>query len=75
MRMNPLKGLLRINWSARGLRIFDLVLALGALGYGIYKGSELLVWIGVAAVVLSLINPMGLIQKGLRGFVRPSGRD
>jgi hypothetical protein len=74
MRMNPLKGLLRINWSSRGLRIFDLALALGALGYGVYIGSELLIWVGVAAVVLSLLNPMGRIQKGVRGFVRPSRR-
>ena len=74
MRMNPLKGLLRINWSSRGLRIFDLALALGALGYGFYRGSELQIWVGVAAVARSLINPMGRIQRGLRGFIRPNGR-
>lgn len=74
MRLNPLAGLLRINWSGRGLRILDLSLALGALGYGFYQGSALLIWCGVAAVALSLINPMGRIQRGLRGFVRPAER-
>lgn len=72
MRMTPLKALLRINWSSRRLRIFDLSLALGALGYGLYDGSALLIWVGVAAVALSLINPMGRVQRGLRGFVRPA---
>jgi len=74
MKMNPLGALLRINWSSRGLRIFDLFLAFAALGYGLYEGSELLIWIGVAAVALSLINPMGRIQRGLSRFVRPAGR-
>ena len=74
MRLNPLRGLLRINWSSRTLRIIDLSLALSALGYGLYQGSALLIWCGVAAVAFSLINPMGRIQRGLRGFVRPAGR-
>lgn len=74
MKINPIKGLLRINWSSRGLRIFDLFLAVAALGYGLYEGSQLLIWIGVAAVALSLLNPMGRIQRGLNRFVRPAWR-
>ena len=74
MRMNPLFVLLRINWSSRGLRIFDLSLALAALVYGVYDGSPLLIWAGVAAVGLSLLNPMGRIQRGLGRFIRPARR-
>jgi len=74
MKLNPIKGLLRINWSSRGLRAFDIALAVAALGYGLYKESEILIWIGVAAIVLSLINPMGLIQRGLGSFIRPAGK-
>jgi len=73
MRMNPLAALLRINWSAPRLRAFDLLLALGALGYGAYQGSALLIWVGVAAVSLSLLNPMGRVQRGLARFRKPSG--
>jgi hypothetical protein len=73
MKMNPLRALLRINWSSRGMRIFDIVLAFAALGYGLYEGSELLIWVGAAAVALSLINPMGRIQRGLNRLVRPRG--
>ncbi len=73
MKMNPLATLLRINWSAPGLRAFDLILALGALGYGVYEGSALLVSVGAAAVVLSLLNPMGRVQRGLARFRKPAG--
>lgn len=73
MKMNPISTLLRINWSAPGLRAFDLILALGALGYGLYEGSALLVSVGVAAVVLSVLNPMGRVQRGLAKFRKPAG--
>lgn len=68
--MNPLKTLLKINWSSSRLRVLDFLLAFCALGYGLYHGSEFLIWVGVSAVILSLINPMGRIQRGLKGFIR-----
>jgi hypothetical protein len=73
MRMNPLSALLRINWSAPGLRAFDLLLALAALGYGLLDGSPLMIGIGVAAIALSLLNPMGRVQRGLAKFRKPAG--
>lgn len=74
MRMNPLSVLLQINWSGRGLRALDLLLALSALGYGLFMGDRLLIWVGVAAVLLSLLNPMGRLQRGLARFRKPAGR-
>jgi len=74
MRLNPLSFLLRMNWSSGRMRAFDLAIALLSLGYGFWSGNQLLIWIGVAAVVLSVINPMGRIQKGLASFRKPAGR-
>lgn len=68
-----LGALLRLNWSSRPARIVDLSLAAAALGYGFYDGSRLLIWIGIAAVALSLLNPMGRIQRGLARFRKPAG--
>jgi hypothetical protein len=45
-----------------------------ALVYGLMSGTPLLIWIGVAAIALSLLNPMGRIQRGLARFVKPAGR-
>jgi len=74
MRMNPLYFLLRMNWSSARMRTFDFALASLSLGYGLWVGSTLLVWIGVAAVMLSLFNPMGRIQRGLASFRKTNGR-
>lgn len=75
MRLNPIRGLLRIDWSSLGMRSFDVLLALAALGYGLFDGSELLIRIGVMALVLSFFNPMGRIQRGLKRLIGPSGRE
>lgn len=74
MKMNPLSTLLRINWSGARLRVLDLALSVAALVYGLMSGTPLLIWIGVAAIALSLLNPMGRIQRGLARFVKPAGR-
>jgi hypothetical protein len=74
MRLNPLFFLLRMNWSSGRMRAFDLAIALLSLGYGLWSGSQLLIWVGVGAVILSLINPMGRIQRGLASFRKPAGR-
>jgi hypothetical protein len=73
MKMNPITALLRIDWSGPKLRALDLALALGALGYGLYDGSRLLIWFGALAVFFSLLNPMGRLQRGLARFRRPAG--
>jgi hypothetical protein len=74
MKMNPIGIILRINWSGRGMRILDLVFATGLLIYGVVTGVQLLIWLGVASVALSLINPMGRLQRGLARFRKPAGR-
>jgi len=74
MSMNPITGLFRINWSSRKMRSLDLSLAIGALLYGLYDGSEILIWIGLAAIVFSILNPMGRLQKGVKGFVKPADK-
>jgi hypothetical protein len=75
MKMNPIGPLLRINWSGRGMRLIDLVFAVGLLVYGLFIESQFLIWAGVASVVLSLLNPMGRLQRGLSGFRKPARRD
>lgn len=74
MKMNPLGALLQINWSGRGMRLLDLAFAIGLLVYGVVSGSQLLLWAGVASVALSLLNPMGRLQRGLARFRKPAGR-
>ncbi len=75
MKMNPIGPLLRINWSGRGMRLLDLSLAAGLLVYGFFTESQFLIWAGVASVALSLLNPMGRLQRGLSGFRKPARRD
>lgn len=74
MKMNPLTSLLRVNWSSGRMRLFDLGIAIATLLYGLVVWNTLVIWIGMAAIILSLINPMGRIQKGLSGFVKPARR-
>jgi hypothetical protein len=74
VRRNPLVALLRINWSSPAARTVDLSLAVSALGYGVYDGSPLLIWAGLAAIGLSLLNPMGRLQRGLGRVVRLTRR-
>lgn len=71
--MKPFQALFRVDWSSRRLRILDLGLAAGTLLYGLLTGHDLLVWVGVVAVLLALLNPMGRLQRWLRGFVRAPG--
>lgn len=73
MRLNPLSMFLRMNWSSSRMRAFDLIVALLTLVYGVWSGNQIVLWIGVAAVIMSLINPMGRIQKGLASFRKPAG--
>jgi len=74
MKMNPISALLRINWSGRGMRLLDLAFAGGILFYGVFTGSQFFIWFGVVSVVLSLINPMGRIQRGLASLRKPASK-
>ncbi len=71
--MNPLKALLRTDWSSPRMRVLDLILAMGTLLYGYATQEPVLIWLGIGAVLLSLLNPMGRLQRWLRGFVRTPG--
>lgn len=74
MKMNPIKLLLTIDWNARSLRIFDFLLAGLAIAIGLYLDSQIWFWGGVFGFVLSLINPMGRLQKGLFKFRKPRSK-
>lgn len=71
--MKPFQALLRVDWSSPRMRAIDLSFALGTLLYALLTGHEILVWVGLAAVLLSVLNPMGRVQRWLRGFVRAPG--
>lgn len=68
MRMNPLGGLMKVNWNARGLRAFDYGLALGAIALGFFLDQQWLLWAGIIGLVFAVINPMSRIQRGIQSF-------
>jgi hypothetical protein len=74
MKMNPLSLFMKINWSASPLRIFDYLLGVAALLWGLYSGNMFWFWVGVAALIFAFINPMGRLQGGVRGFFKPASK-
>ena len=72
MSMNPFKALFKIDWSGRKMRMLDISLAVVGIIVGLAIGSEFWTWVGVAALVMSILNPMGRLQKGVSGFKRPA---
>ena len=71
MRMNPLGSLMKMNWSSSKMRALDYGLAVATMILGLATGSQWVFWIGVAGVALAFLNPMGRLQGGVRGFIKP----
>lgn len=61
-----------LDWSAPKMRIFDYVMGIGFLGYGIYIQDALTIAAGVFGLVLAIANPAGRLQRFMRSFVRPA---
>jgi hypothetical protein len=68
--MNPFLSLLRIDWSAPRLRLFDFGLAVATVAFGLVFDSAIALWAGVAGLALAIVNPMGRMQKFMAGFRR-----
>jgi len=68
MKLNPVLGLLKVDWNSPKLRIWDFGTAIAFILIGYAVESPLMLWGGVAGFVLAVINPMARFQKFLFGF-------
>lgn len=68
MKMNPILGLLKVDWNSPKLRVWDFGAAIACIIAGYALESQFTLWAGVAGLVLAIINPMARIQKFFLGF-------
>lgn len=68
MKMNPILGLLKVDWNSPKLRAWDFGAAIAFILIGYAIESPLTLWGGVAGLVLAAINPMARMQKFFFGF-------
>lgn len=72
MKMNPLTGLMKIDWSGRKLRSFDFGLAAVLALAGLFLQVDMLLYVGLAGIAFAVVNPMGRLQRFLQGFRKPA---
>lgn len=68
MKMNPIFGLMKVDWNSPKLRVLDFGAAIACVFAGYVIDSPLTLWAGVAGLVLAVINPMARAQKFFLGF-------
>lgn len=68
MKMNPILGLLKVDWNSPKLRAWDFGAAIACILAGYLIESPITLWAGVAGFVLAVINPMARAQKFFLGF-------
>lgn len=70
-----LRWFLDADFTLWKYRSFDFFLAFSSIAIGLWMGSHLWFWVGVAGIGMAILNPALRLQKFLLGRMRRHARE